>query len=57
MTNEIPNVTVTSEIVKIKKENPLIRDINCLIGCFEDYETVNTPVFCKTLTEAEKKIW
>lgn len=55
MTNEIPDVTVTSEIVKIKKENPLIRDINCLIGCFEDYDTVNTPVFCKTLTEAEKK--
>lgn len=53
MTNEIPVINVTQEIIKIKNENPSIRDINCLIGCFEDTETVNEPVFCKTLTEAE----
>ncbi len=53
MTNPIPEINVTSEIIKIKNENPLIRDVNCLIGCFEDYETINEPVFCTTLTEAE----
>lgn len=53
MTNPVPDIHVTSEIVRIKKENPLIRDVVCLIGCFEDTETVNTPVFCETLTQAE----
>ncbi|WP_407415802.1 hypothetical protein [Methanobrevibacter sp.] len=53
MTNPIPNIHVTNEIIRIRKENPLIRDIVCLIGCFEDTETLNTPVLCKRLTEAE----
>ena len=35
MTNSIPDITVVSEIKKIKNDNPLIRDVVCLIGCFE----------------------
>ena len=53
MTNDIPDITVTSELIKIKNTNPLLRDVVCLIGCFEDTETLNTPKFCKTLTGAE----
>lgn len=53
MTNSIPDITVVSEIKKIKNDNPLIRDVVCLIGCFEDTETLNTPTLCKSLPEAE----
>ena len=52
MVNPVPEIIVTSEIKKVKNTNPLIRDIVCLIGCFESGDT-NTPVFCKDLTEAE----
>lgn len=54
MTNSVPGITVVSEIKKVKNENPLIRDVTCLIGCFEDTETLNTPVLCETLTQAEE---
>lgn len=54
MVNPIPDITVVSEIRKIKNANPLIRDVTCLIGCFEDTETLNTPTLCKSLPEAEK---
>lgn len=53
MTNPIPDITVQSEVIKINKTNPLLRDVVCLIGCFEDTETLNTPTLCKTLTGAE----
>lgn len=54
MTNKIPKITVKSEIKKVDNTNPLIKDVVCLIGGFEDDKTVNTPTFCSTLTEAEK---
>ena len=53
MTNIVPEINVVSEIKKIRNTNPLIKDVVCLIGCFEDTETLNTPVFCETLTYAE----
>lgn len=46
-------IDVISEIKKINNTNPNLRDITCLIGCFEDTETLDTPTFCKTLPEAE----
>lgn len=52
MVNPVPEIIVTSEIKKVKNTNPLIRDIVCLIGCFESGDEY-TPVFCKDLTEAE----
>ena len=53
MVNVIPDIHVTREIKKVKNNNPLIRDVVCLIGCFEDDTTTNTPVLCETLTDAE----
>lgn len=54
MTNPIPEITVKSEIKKITKTNPLLKDIVCLIGCFETGDE-NTPVMATTLSEAETK--
>ena len=53
ITNKIPTITVKSEIKKVSETNPLIKDVVCLIGCFEDTETLNEPTFCETLTAAE----
>lgn len=53
MANVIPDINVISEIKKINNTNPNLKDIKCLIGCFEDTETLDTPTFCKTLPEAE----
>lgn len=53
MVNPIPDIHVVSEIKKLRTVNPLIRDVVCLIGCFETGET-NTPIMVTTLPEAEE---
>lgn len=53
MTNTIPEINVISKIKKVTDTNPLIKDIVCLIGCFEDTETL-TPTFCESLQAAEE---
>lgn len=54
MTNTIPKITVKSELKKVADTNPLIKDVVCLIGCFEDTETLDTPTFCESLAKAEQ---
>ena len=53
MTNAIPEIKVISKIKKVTDTNPLLKDVVCLIGCFEDTETL-TPTFCESLQAAEE---
>lgn len=52
MVNRIPDINVKREIKKITRTNPLLKDIVCLVGCFEQGDE-NTPTLVRTLTDAE----
>lgn len=61
--NPVPFIKVEAKVKKISNENPLIRDVICLIGGFEtkldeeDNTNIDKPVFYETLEDAEADLY